>query len=124
MRWHLQHFLAASGTNWELQVEGDLGELPPSRAVAVFRVMQEAVSNVARHADATTVRIAINGLARELRMEILDDGRGFDVPEAASGARSLGLTSMQERVASQGGDLTISSLPGIGTRITAVLPAS
>lgn len=124
MRWHLQHFLAASGTNWELQVDGDLADLPPSRAVAVFRVMQEAVSNVARHAEATTVRICIAGRPSELRLEVLDDGRGFDAPGAVASATSLGLTSMQERIASQGGDLRISSLPGVGTRVTAVLPAT
>ena len=123
VRWHLQHFLEASGTCWELEVRGSTTEIPPGRAVAAFRLVQEAVNNVARHARARTVRILMVCDEHELRLEILDDGRGFDVPEALQGAQSLGLTSMHERVASFGGDLRISSLPGMGTRITALLPA-
>ncbi len=123
VRWHLQHFLEASGTSWELEVRGSTTEIPPGRAVAAFRLVQEAVNNVARHARAHTVRILMVCDEHELRLEILDDGCGFDVPDALQGAQSLGLTSMHERVASFGGDLRISSLPGMGTRITALLPA-
>jgi PAS domain S-box-containing protein len=123
VRWHLQHFLEASGTSWELEVRGSTTEIPPGRAVAAFRLVQEAVNNVARHARARTVRILMVCDEHELRLEILDDGCGFDVPDALQGAQSLGLTSMHERVASFGGDLRISSLPGMGTRITALLPA-
>ncbi|MCQ4300710.1 PAS domain S-box protein [Pseudomonas songnenensis] len=123
VRWHLQHFLEASGTNWALEVRGSTTEIPPGRAVAAFRLVQEAVNNVARHARARTVRILMVCDEHELRLEILDDGCGFDVPDALQGAQSLGLTSMHERVASFGGDLRISSLPGMGTRITALLPA-
>ena len=122
VRWHLEHFLEASGTCWELEVRGST-EIPPGRAVAAFRLVQEAVNNVARHARARTVRILMVCAEHELRLEILDDGCGFDVPSALQGAQSLGLTSMHERVASFGGDLRISSLPGMGTRITALLPA-
>lgn len=124
MRWHLQNFLANSEATWSLEVQGELGQVPPSRAVAVFRVMQEAVNNIMRHAGASAVRIMLSGQADELRLEILDDGSGFDLPAAAGQARSLGLTSMSERVASQGGELKISSLKGVGTRITAILPVS
>jgi PAS domain S-box-containing protein len=124
VRWHLTHFLGATQSRWELVVEGLPDDLEPDKAVAAFRIVQEAVNNVARHARADNVRVLLSQLDGGLQVEILDDGSGFDLAHATRNAQSLGLTSMQERVASLGGQLKISSLPGVGTRITAQLPAA
>ncbi|RUR47925.1 PAS domain-containing sensor histidine kinase [Vreelandella populi] len=122
LRWHLSRFLEATQTAWELQVEGLLDTISPAKAVAAFRIVQEAVNNATKHAQADNLRIMLNRDQDGLRLEVLDDGCGFDTSDAALGIHSLGLTSMRERVASLGGHLTINSLEGVGTRITACLP--
>jgi len=124
VRWHLSQFLGATSTQWELNVEGTLDNLSADMAVVAFRIIQEAVNNVAKHAQAASVRITLSYDVEGLRLEILDDGCGFDVSNASQGARSLGLTSMHERVASLNGKVRISSISGVGTRITAVLPVA
>ena len=124
VRWHLSQFLGATSTQWELNVEGTLDNLSADMAVVAFRIIQEAVNNVAKHAQAASIRITLSHDVEGLRLEILDDGCGFDVSSASQGARSLGLTSMHERVASLNGKVRISSISGVGTRITAVLPVA
>jgi signal transduction histidine kinase len=124
VRWHLSQFLGAAHTQWELNVEGRLDNLSANISVVAFRLIQEAVNNVAKHSQAASVRINLSHDAGQLRLEVLDDGCGFDVGKASQEARSLGLTSMHERVASLKGSVRISSIPGLGTRIAAVLPVS
>lgn len=123
LRWHLSHFLEATPTVWELQIQGLLETISPAKAVAAFRIVQEAVNNATKHAQADNLRIMLSRDEDGLRLEILDDGCGFDTSDVALGTQSLGLTSMRERVASLGGHLTINSLEGIGTRVTAWLPS-
>jgi signal transduction histidine kinase len=122
LRWHLARFLKVTHTAWELWTEGTLETVPPESSVGAFRIVQEAVNNVAKHAKAANLRVMLNCDEKVLRLEILDDGCGFDVSSAAQGTSSLGLTSMRERVASLGGQLAINSLEGVGTRITVLLP--
>jgi PAS domain S-box-containing protein len=122
VRWHLSQFLGATHTQWELHIEGGLDKLSSNITVVAFRLIQEAVNNVAKHSQAASVRISLIREAGQLRLEILDDGCGFDIGDASREARSLGLTSMHERVASLNGKMKISSISGMGTRITAVLP--
>lgn len=119
VRWHLSQFLGDGAPRWDLQVRGNLEAVEPFQAVAAFRLIQEAVNNVARHAEAEEIRVRLLREDGHLEIEILDDGKGFDVTAAKTGASSLGLTSMEERVAALSGSLHIASLPGLGTRITA-----
>ena len=90
--------------------------LKPGRAIEVYRIVQEALSNVARHSGAPSadVELSLNGPV--LRVVIDDRGRGFDLQAARDGG--LGLSGMRERAALLGADLSISSAPGAGTRIT------
>jgi signal transduction histidine kinase len=91
-----------------------------------FRVAQEALTNVIRHAEAKLVRIELGKSDGHLQLVVCDDGRGFDVDAArkrASQGGSQGLLSMQERVALVGGDLEIDSAPARGTCIRARMPA-
>jgi PAS domain S-box-containing protein len=98
---------------------------PPEVETTCFRVAQEALTNVVRHAKATHVWIECGHTARKLELGIRDDGVGFDVVAAqnrAAGGASLGLLGMQERVRLCGGSLEIKSSPGAGAKVVATIP--
>jgi signal transduction histidine kinase len=99
--------------------------LSGAKRTALFRVAQEALTNVARHANATQVRLSIVEVAGMVRMEVSDNGRSFHVGKTLAGGnyRRLGLIGMKERVAMVGGELTIDSEPGVGTTIRADVPS-
>lgn len=88
---------------------------------AFYRIAQEALTNVARHAGATVVEVTLEVSARQVVLEVRDDGRGFD-PEAPRDEASRGLPGMRERVELLGGELEITSRPGGGTVVRATLP--
>lgn len=92
--------------------------LAPEVETTVYRLVQEALSNIGKHAQATRVEIDVAAAGGTVRIEVGDDGRGFDVSHPSSG---FGLTGMHERVALAGGSLQIESGTG-GTRIKGVLP--
>jgi signal transduction histidine kinase len=93
--------------------------LAPELETTLYRLVQEGLSNVARHADATRVRIGVAVNGSHVRLEIADDGRGFDV---SAGTAGFGLIGMRERVALAGGTIEFVSCPG-GTTVGATLPA-
>ena len=107
----------------DLVVAGDLQALDETRALVLYRLVQEALTNVARHSGATTVQIRIEtaGIDAEPRVEILiaDDGAGADLGVPQSG---LGLIGMRERVCAQGGSIALKSERGAGFKIIASLP--
>jgi signal transduction histidine kinase len=121
-----------SGLEVDLQVDGDASGVGPETERQVFRILQEAVANVVRHADATSLSVSISvddaagddarTSPRLLRIEIRDDGVGFDPDERAIRSRRLGLTSMSERAHALGGRLTIESAPRVGTTVRAEVP--
>jgi signal transduction histidine kinase len=84
--------------------------------VAIYRICQEALINIAKHAKATNVEIELNHSVRSLNLKIRDDGCGFDASEL-SGASHYGLFMMRERAENTGGVLGISSQIGLGTEI-------
>ncbi len=118
---------AAHGLDLVSHVELEAGDgrsdqrLDPDLETIVYRVVQEALTNAARHGEAERVEVGVVERAGELAVTIRDDGRGFDTGVPASG---FGLTGMRERVALGGGELRISSIPGAGTTIEATLPLS
>jgi len=89
--------------------------------LAFLRVVQEALHNAAKHSRAGSIMVRLNGSDRELRLEIYDDGVGFDL-EATKLAAGLGLISMRERIHLIGGEFHITSSPGNGTRVVARVP--
>jgi PAS domain S-box-containing protein len=103
----------------------ELGRLPPAAETAVYRIAQEALTNIARHAEARTARITFDRAPGLVRMLVEDDGRGFDVEPVLSAADvggRIGLHSMRERAALLGGTLTVESVPGDGTTLTLEIP--
>jgi two-component system, NarL family, sensor histidine kinase UhpB len=98
------------------------GLLAPEAELALYRIVQEALSNVARHAEAGTVRIRLSYSGRFVTATVEDDGSGFAVGDEMAGGGGLGLYGMQERAAYVGGTVDIDSEPGIGTRVRAIIP--
>ncbi|AOS44428.1 Oxygen sensor histidine kinase NreB [Lacunisphaera limnophila] len=103
---------------------GGVETLAGDKRTVLFRVAQEALTNVARHARATHVRLTISRLPAAIRMEIADNGKSFPVQQVfgAKGHKRLGLVGMRERVEMVGGSLTIESALGQGTTVRAELP--
>jgi len=106
---------AAQGVEAELDTSG-LGSLDPGAAALVWRVAQEAVRNVLRHAGASTLHVVVTGQGPSGRLVVTDDGRGFDPGEARDRTR-FGLRGLAGLVADAGGSLEVSSAPGRGTTV-------
>jgi NarL family two-component system sensor histidine kinase LiaS len=95
--------------------------LPLAQEQALFRVAQEALTNVARHAYATRVIVELQATPEAVVLQVADDGKGFDPTSIPSGP-TMGLQGMRERLAALGGELTVDAAPGRGTRLVANLP--
>ncbi len=125
LRAHAERALAEENIRFDLEADELTERLPPEIETAVFRVLQEALTNVIRHARASRVRMVLAVRDGVLEALVEDDGRGFD-PEkiAAAGPdrQRLGLIGMQERAALCSGSLEIDSRPGAGTRISMRIP--
>jgi signal transduction histidine kinase len=113
-------FEARSGVVTVVDVDGEAASALASRAGEVVQFAREALSNVSRHAEATTCRISLRRGAEGIVLEIDDDGRGFDVGTRTPG---MGLRNLQERVESIGGKLEIQSTPSDGTTVRATFPS-
>lgn len=113
-------FREGSGRRVDLKIESpeaEDGSLAPGVAIHVYRILQEALTNVARHSGARRVEIIFRRDEKTLLLEIRDDGNGFQ-PGAAGGVAGFGLTGMKERAAMCGGRLEVKSEPGRGARVT------
>jgi len=97
--------------------------LPKRLETEVYAMAQEALNNALRHARAKQVAVTIRSDARQLTLEVDDDGCGFEVSRAGAGG-GLGLIGLKERAAAIGGQLSIDSAPGKGTRVRLVAPLS
>lgn len=117
----LDEFAEHSGVDVTISIDGDLTALPPRIEVSAYRILQESIHNVASHAGAEHVSVALEVSPEALTMEVTDDGRGFD-PGVASANGHLGLRSMRQRAEMLHGSLHIASADGAGTTVCAVLP--
>jgi signal transduction histidine kinase len=125
LRSHLDRQASSAGFKPNFTHERVPAHLASEIETTCFRIAQEALTNIARHAQASEVWVTLAGTAVELSLEVRDNGRGFDVAMARSGAaagRSMGLLSMEERAALAGGSLALESAPGRQTRLSLVLP--
>ncbi|MHC1741655.1 MAG: sensor histidine kinase [Syntrophobacteraceae bacterium] len=124
LAWFCRDFQSIYGgiaVDLEMDIEED--EIPEPLKIVVFRIVQEAFNNVAKHSKAAHVALSLHRTAAEgIELSIEDNGQGFDVYEYLSSAdlRGLGLSSMRERAELSGGAIRIESVPGQGTRIKAV----
>jgi PAS domain S-box-containing protein len=96
--------------------------LDPEIQTTCFRIAQEAITNAVRHASATQINVNLGGEDRTFRLQVRDDGKGFDAESAQTQTIGLGLLGMKERAALVGGRTRITSAPGKGTTVDATLP--
>jgi len=114
-RWEAQ-----TGTNARYKTVNPGHPLSPSMEAALYRVCQEALNNVARHAQAGRVTVRLVAAPDQVQLMVEDDGRGFDTSEAS--ADRHGLVGMKERIEILGGALDVTSIPGAGTKVLATVP--
>jgi two-component system sensor histidine kinase UhpB len=128
LRWQAQHRLEEAGIRVDLQVQSEGRRLPPAIETALYRILQEAITNIVKYAEATYVEIDLD-LARPdvVTARIEDDGQGFDsslLEQSTQPGRGVGLFGMLERANLVGGTLHIDSAPGEGTEVRITIPLS
>ncbi len=123
IRWYAERYLESRGVAVRCEF-GEMRRLPPEMETALFRICQETMGNVARHAQATAVLVQVGIEADEVVVDIEDDGTGFD-PKAAAGGegrRPWGLMGIRERAQILGGVARVESSPGQGTHVAVRIP--
>ena len=122
LRAHLLKTLENTQVCWSLECQQRLTGIPEEMAVAAFRITQEAVTNMLRHAQAHNLRVRLQRLPEGLSLMICDDGLGFSPASDPGREGQRGMAGMTERIDQLGGTLSVSSRPGKGTRIDALFP--
>jgi signal transduction histidine kinase len=120
LQWFVEGFAERSKIDVDFFIAPDLGRLSREMETAIFRVIQESLTNIHRHSESATATIRISRSAEHLEIEIADKGRGM--PQDNKLRPGVGLQGMRERVRQLGGNFEIHSTAGSGTTITAKLP--
>ena len=118
LEWQGQEVSRRTEMEVDVQAQSVSEDLPDEYKICVYRVVQEALNNAARHASARTASVRVVQDSQKIQVSIVDHGRGFDPRRV----RGLGLVGMEERVKRLGGSLTIESRRGQGTTVKAELP--
>jgi len=126
LRWYLGQFAIRTGIQVEFDAVELSARLPSEVETTIYRVVQEALTNVARHAQAGHVQVRLRCAQDSVTVSVTDDGSGFDLDvwtAQSKGSQTLGLAGIQERAMLLDGRVSITSRPGSGTQITMTLPA-
>lgn len=115
LQWQARQFSRLSGVRVAVHAEGDVDNVPEDQSICVYRVVQESLTNAARHANARLVNVHLKGDQGRLRVTVHDDGSGF--PTDRNGGEGFGLVGMQERVRELGGTFRVESSSGDGTAV-------
>jgi len=121
IEWQLQDFQTRTGVTCTYETNFDSLELPLDAATAIFRILQETLTNVARHANASKVDVRLSLSENQLLMQIQDNGVGIS-QAALADPKSLGLLGMRERALILGGEFTVSANSGRGTTVQVKIP--
>jgi signal transduction histidine kinase len=119
LAWHTRDFSRRFNVQVDLSVDGDLQELPDSHRTCIYRIVQEALTNCARHAGASRVGVTVERRGDAIRLVVADDGVGMPPTGRREG---FGLIGIEERLRELGGTLSIQSGKGEGTRLDMSLP--
>ena len=122
LRSYCREFARTHGFPVNFRAEGDLESVPADVGLCLYRVVQEALGNVAKHAAASEAHVTVERAGPDVVLAITDDGSGFD-QTAARSRRGLGLLSLDERARLVGGRLTIDTEPQRGTELRIVVPS-
>jgi signal transduction histidine kinase len=127
LRWYVEGFAERSKIQVSLELPGDFGRLSPEMETAIFRIVQECLTNVHRHSGSPTAAVRIASVANELRVEVQDNGKGIPAEKqsemACAGRTGVGMSGMRERLRQFGGQLEVNSADGF-TAVIATLPIS
>ncbi|HZE10319.1 MAG TPA: PAS domain S-box protein [Burkholderiales bacterium] len=121
VEWLVEEFRKRSGIACRVKVESEDIDLAEDRSIVVFRILQESLTNISRHADARNVEISLRSDATHVRLDVKDDGRGFDAA-AVRQKNTFGLLGIRERAIMLHGTLDITSEPGRGTQVSLSIP--
>lgn len=119
LEWHVRDFSRRCGIAVDLEVRGTLDRLPDAHATGIYRLVQEALTNAARHSRAGRLEISVIGSPRAVDIVVRDDGVGFDPSAPRAG---IGLRGLEERLRELNGSLVVRSAPGAGTELTGHVP--
>ena len=125
LRWYVQNFSKRLGIDSQFQAIGFEEKLPPQIETAFYRIVQEALNNISKHAEASQVEISFEQRDSTIYASIIDNGKGFDLDKVLhpeSPERGFGIIGMQARISLLGGKIDIQSRPGFGTRIHIEVP--
>jgi signal transduction histidine kinase len=122
VRAYIESTCAKAGLASQFHSEHSCESLPKDMAIALFRVVQEGLSNIIQHARAKTVKLELTGDERHCTVTLIDDGQGFDA-DSPQFRWSHGLMGMRQRAEALGGELQIESRVGEGTRVRVIVPA-
>lgn len=124
LRWYLQEFEKRYAIPVDFSVEGTRGRLPPEYETVLFRIVQEALTNTAKHARASQASVSLSVCPAEVAVTITDDGCGFDVQEQLHNNQrpGWGLLGIQERASLLGGQCELDTAPGRGTTVRVHVP--
>jgi signal transduction histidine kinase len=119
---HVQQVSRRTGVPVHLKILDVPNAVPLDQATCLFRVMQESVQNVVKHAGATTVTVQLRGSSKGVGLSVVDNGKGFDPQDLQTHQQGLGLSSMEERLRQLHGFFRIQSRPSHGTKVCAWVP--
>jgi signal transduction histidine kinase len=121
IEWQVEEFAERTGIRCDLHLSEEDVRLESGVATALFRILQETLTNVARHAGANEVQVELAVDPREVVLKVRDDGRGITESEISS-TQALGLLGMRERARTLGGEVTFEGVRGQGTTVTVRIP--
>ena len=122
LEWLARRTREEQGIDTTVDLGGETAAIPRPLGSVLYSVAQEAVSNAVRHAAARSIAITLAADGGTARLDVVDDGRGFDPAEARVRRPGMGLFAMSERVVLVDGSVAVDSAPGRGTRVTATIP--
>lgn len=125
LRWYASRIQEHSSLNIRVDIHQEERDLDDAMKITIFRIIQESLNNVIKHSEATHVNIHVHFEEKRVRINVFDNGIGFDreqVQQRRTSRPSLGLAGMEERAALLGGTVTVQSRPGYGTEVEALIP--